>query len=117
MIEINTIQDIRQIENKLIGGFTGKQLITIIIVIIVNIPLFLNTHSLFLMLIVSLIILAIGFFKKGNLTAIQYAKLFWDKQQQPRVRTYKNKNIIAQIERQCKTYKPSKKKGADSHKE
>lgn len=110
MIEVNTIQDIRQIENKLIGGFTGRQLITITIGIVVDVLLFISTHSIFLMMVASLIILAVGFFKKNNLTAIQYVKYFWNKKHQPKVRTYKNKNILDEVEKQCKLYKAKRKR-------
>lgn len=109
MIEISTIQDIRQIENKIIGGFTGKQLFTIVIGVILDGILFVITKSTFLIMITSFIILFVGFFKKGNLTAFEYLKVWWDKQRQLKVRSYKNNNMLLEIEKQCKIYKPSKK--------
>lgn len=110
MIEIDTIQDIRQIETKLLGGFTIRQLISVAIGASLDGIVYLTTHSTPLILVISLIALIIGFFKKGNLTAIEYLKVWWDKQNQPRIRNYKNKNIIFEIEKQCKTYKSQKKK-------
>lgn len=110
MIEIDTIQDIREIESKIIGGFTGRQLIAIGIGIIIDIILFLTTHSIHLILFASLAAFIFGFFKKGNLTAREYFMLMWDKQKQPKVRSYKNKNIILEIEKQCRIYKTSQKK-------
>lgn len=110
MIEISTIQDIRQIENKLIAGFTGRQLIAFIIGCILDTIVYLTTHSTFIILVVSAVVMFFGFFKKGNLTAFEFLELMWDKEQQPRIRTYKNKNIISEIEHQCKLYKSPKKK-------
>lgn len=110
MIEIDTIQDIRQIESKLIGGFTFRQLVTAVIGIIFDLIIYFTTHSIPAILIVSAIVLIIGFFKKGNLTAREYIALLWDREKQPRIRTYKNNNIISEIERQCKIYKTQKKK-------
>src|ERR1035437_7763564 len=110
MIEINTIQDIRQIENKLVAGFTARQLISVGIGVVIDIILFRTTHSMPLIMFISLIILTIGFFKKNNLTAIEYVEICWDKHKQPKVRIYKNKNVIFEIEKQCKIYKSQKKK-------
>lgn len=110
MIEINTIQDIRQIESKLIGGFSARQLISFLIGTLVGIVTFFITHSTFLVILIAGIIIGLGVFKKGNLTAIEYIKLLWNKQQQPNVRIYKNKNIISEIEKQCLKYKSPKKK-------
>lgn len=110
MIEISTIQDIRHIDSKLIGGFSGKQLISFAIGGIAGFISFLITHILLIALIVTLIVITIGVFKKGELTAIEYLHLIWDKQQQPRIRSYKSKNIISEIEKQCKIYKSPKKK-------
>lgn len=110
MIEISTIQDIRQIENKIIGGFTTKQLLTIVIGVIINVVCYIITKSTALIMLISVIVLFIGFFKKDNLTAIEYLKVCWDKQHQPRVREYKNNNVISEIEKQCKIYRSSKKR-------
>jgi hypothetical protein len=110
MIKINTIQDIRQIDNKLVAGFTARQLISLGVGVVIDIISFRITHSTFLIMVISLIILTIGFFKKNNLTAIEYLKICWDKQKQPKVRTYKNKNVIFEIEKQCKIYKSQKEK-------
>lgn len=110
MIEISTIQDIRHIDSKLIGGFSGRQLISFTIGAIVGFITFLITHTLPFAILISGIIIVLGVFKKGDLTAIEYLKLMWDKQQQPKIRVYKNKNIISEIERQCKIYKSPKKK-------
>ncbi len=82
MIEIDTIQDIRKIENKIIGGFTGRQLISISVGIIIDIILFFTTHSIPLIMLISFMILILGFFKKNNLTAIEYFKFFIDKKRQ-----------------------------------
>lgn len=111
MIEVSTIQDIRQIDSKLIGGFNGRQLISFTIGGIVGFIIFLITRTLPFAIFISLLVITLGVLKKGNLTAIEYLKLMWDKQQQPRIRTYKNKNIISEIERQCKIYKSPKKRG------
>jgi hypothetical protein len=110
MIEISTIQDIRQIESKLIGGFTGRQLLAFGIGGIIDMILFITTHSIPLIMLTSFIAIVLGFFKKRNLTAIDYAKVCWDKQKQPKIRTYKNINVISEIEKQCKIYKSPKKK-------
>ncbi|HBJ1645870.1 TPA: PrgI family protein [Clostridium botulinum] len=116
MIEIDTIQDIRKIENKIIGGFTGRQLISISVGIIIDIILFFTTHSIPLIMLISFMILILGFFKKNNLTAIEYFKFFIDKKRQPIVRSYKNKNVINEIEKQCKIYKSQKKKSIQINK-
>lgn len=109
MIEINTIQDIRQIDNRLVAGFTARQLISLSVGVVIDIIAFRTTHSTLLIMVISFIILTIGFFKKNNLTALEYVKIGWDKQKQPRVRTYKNKNVLFEIEKQCKIYKSQKK--------
>lgn len=110
MIEISTISDIRQIENKLIGDFTGRQLLTFVIGGILDILIYFTTHSIPLIFFVSLIILIIGFIKKGNLTAIEYLSVLIDKNRQAKIRTFRNQNVLSTIEFQCKSYKSPKKK-------
>lgn len=111
MIEINTIQDIRNIESKLIGGFSARQLISFVIGGIAGGLMFLITKSMFLTLITATIIITLGVAKKGNLTAIEYLTLLMDKERQLKVRVYKNKNTLDIIEQQCKIYNSPKRKG------
>lgn len=110
MIEINTIQDIRHIESKLIGDFSGRQLISFTLGIVVGGVVFLITKTLFFALLIGVLVIALGVIKIGNLTSIEYLKLVMDKERQPRVRVYKNKNLINLVEQQCKNYKSPKKR-------
>lgn len=108
MIEIDTIQDIRHIESKIIAGLTGKQLIALFVAGIIDLIVYLITHELFFVMIITGLILLIAFFKIDNLTFIEMIQLYWDKQNQAYVRNYKRKNTISNIEKQCRMYASKK---------
>lgn len=105
MIEIKIPKEIRDFKSKVIFNLTARQVISVVIALVINVPLYIFSKGLFgediagwLIIIISAPIFLIGFVKKDGMN---YEKYFLIMLRfnflTPRIRKYKTENIFTYL--------------------
>ncbi len=106
MIEIKIPKEIRDFKSKVIFNLTVRQIISLVVALIINVPLYIFSKNLFgedtagwLIIIISAPIFLIGFVKKDGMS---YEKYFLIMLRfnflTPRIRKYKTENIFTYLD-------------------